>query len=233
MKFFKLLLFAIITLSALNLSAQTADEIITKHIDAMGGKDKMISLKTVKLTGGMNVNGADVSIVGTRSHNIGSRNDIEVMGTSNYEVANNKEGWTFFPIFRMDEPRAMESGELAAKQALFDLQGPFVNYKEKGNTVELKGSEKVEGADTWNLLVTYKNGKSMNFYIDKNTYRVTKTKAAVLANGEEKTEELLFADYKQNADGYWFPYSVTNDRGTILYSSIETNIPVDEKVFSK
>ncbi|MCP9751644.1 outer membrane lipoprotein-sorting protein [Ferruginibacter sp. HRS2-29] len=233
MNFFKLLLTTVISFLTINLSAQTVDEIVAKHMDAMGGKEKMLMLKTVKLTGGMSVNGADVSIVGTRSHNIGSRNDIEVMGTSNYEVANNKEGWTFFPIFRMEEPVAMEPSLLTSKQVLFDLQGPFVDYKEKGIAIELKGTEKVEGADTWNLLVTYKNGKTMNYFIDKNTYRVAKTKAAVTANGEEKIEGLLFADYKQNAGGYWFPYSVTNDRGTILYSTIETNIPVDDKVFSK
>jgi hypothetical protein len=43
--------------------------------------------------------------------------------------------------------------------------------------------------------------------------------------------ETSFADYKQNADGFWFPYSMTTMNGTITYEKIETNVKVDESIF--
>ena len=39
------------------------------------------------------------------------------------------------------------------------------------------------------------------------------------------------SDYKQNADGYWFPYSVSTIQGTTIYDKISTNVTVDEGVF--
>jgi len=39
-----------------------------------------------------------------------------------------------------------------------DFDGSLVDYKAKGHTVELVGKESVEGADTFKLKVTKKNG---------------------------------------------------------------------------
>lgn len=231
MKTFKMLLVAALAIFTINVTAQTVDEIVAKNIEAMGGKAKLSTLKTVKLTGAMSVQGADVAITETKSQNAGMRMDIEVMGTSNYQVANATKGSVFMPVFGMAEAQEMPEAAYKSFAAQFDIQGPLLDYKEKGNKVELVGKEKVDGADAYNLKVTYKNGKVSNYFIDANTSRIIKSVSTENVNGEDVLAEITYSDYKQNAGGYWFPYTVTNSRGTISYSTIETNIPVEESVY--
>ena len=213
-------------------NAQTVDEIIAQYVKAMDGKEKLQTLKTVKMTGSMNVQGADIAIVFSKSHLVGSRMDIEVMGTSNFQYLNSNSGKVFMPIMGMAAPQDMEPGELQTSITQLDIQGPLLDYKEKGNTVVLKGKEKLENGEAYNLLVTFKKGKTVNYYIDGTTYRIAKITSVENVQGSDNAVEFSYGDYKQNADGYWFPYSLTNSRGTILFDKIETNVPIDEKIFS-
>lgn len=228
MKTFILVILALITI---NVSAQTADEIVAKNIEAMGGKAKLSTLKTVKLNGAMSVQDADVAITETKSQQTGMRMDIEVMGTSNYQVANTTKGSVFMPVFGMAAAEDMPEAAYKSFAAQFDIQGPLLDYKEKGNTVELTGKEKVDGANAYNLKVTFKNGKVTNYFVDAKTNFIIKSISTENVNGDDIIAEITYSDYKQNAGGYWFPYSITNSRGTISYSLIETNISVEDSVF--
>lgn len=53
------------------------------------------------MEGTLNTQGVDVSITSTTAHLKGIRVDIEVMGTSNYQVANTTEGWVYMPVMGM------------------------------------------------------------------------------------------------------------------------------------
>lgn len=211
--------------------AQSVDDIAAKYMDALGGKDKLMSLKTVKMEGSMNVQGADLTITAVKSHLIGSRLDIEVMGTSNYQVVNTTKGSSFWPIRGKTAPEDMDEAQFKSSYNQLDLQGPLVNYKDKGTQVEYVGTEKVDGADAYKLKITYKNGIVTNYFIDTKTNRLLKTSGKVSVNGEEMEVETAYSDYRQNADGYWFPYTVTTMQGTITYDKITTNLSVDEKLF--
>ncbi len=210
---------------------QTVDEIVDKYIGAMGGKEKLMSLKTLKLEGTLNAQGYDLSITTIRSHMAGFRMDIEVGGTSNYQVANTTKGSAFWPARGKTEPEDMEPDQFKSAVNQMDLQGALCNYKEKGHTVELIGKETVDGAEAYNLKVSFKNGLVSNYFIDGKTGRLVKTMVKVKVNGEMTDIATTFADYRQNADGYWFAYSVTTPQGTIVYDKISTNIPVDESIF--
>jgi len=50
-------------------------------------------------------------------------------------------------------------------------------------------------------------------------------------NGTVTDVFTIFSNYKQNADGYWFAYTNTNNRGETNFDKIETNIKVDEVIF--
>ena len=69
MKKLQLSIFAIAIL--LSIKAQTIDEVVNKNIEAMGGKEKLSSIKTLIMEGSMNAGGQDVGITVTKSHLVG------------------------------------------------------------------------------------------------------------------------------------------------------------------
>jgi hypothetical protein len=211
--------------------AQTVDEVVDKYVAALGGKEKLAALKTIKMEGTMSVQGNDLAITSTRMHNVGIRMDIDVAGMSNYQVANRTKGSAFWPVRGQTEPQDMEPEQFRSAQNQMDVQGALFNYKEKGTRVELMGKETVDGAEAYNLKVTFKNGLVSNYYVDTKTSRLAKTSSKIMSNGQEVEQSSSFSDYKQNADGYWFAYSITTSQGTVVYDKISTNIPVDESLF--
>lgn len=234
MKKLRISLFALVAIVSLqSVKAQTADEVIDKYIDALGGKEKLMSLKSVKMTGNLNVQGIDVGITSTVLNGVGSRNDISVPGMGEgFQVVNTTKGWNFMPFQGQTSPEEVSAEQLKSSQGLLDLQGALFNYKEKGSQVELMGKEKIGSAECYKLKLTNKAGKISNFFIDGATwYRVKTVSKITTPNGEEDMET-EYSDFKKTDEGFVFPFSQTNPRGVILFSSIETNKPVDEKIFT-
>ncbi|MBS1510518.1 MAG: hypothetical protein JST86_06750 [Bacteroidetes bacterium] len=211
--------------------AQTADEIIEKHIAAMGGKEKMATLNSVKMEGNMSVQGTDVAITITKLHNTGARTDISVMGTENYQLVTPTKAVSFMPIQGQTEPTPMPEDQAKAGQNQLDLHSIFVDYQNKGTQVELQGKESVEGNECYKLKVTFKNGSVTTYYIDATTYRVDKTSMMLSYNGESVESATNYSNYKQLAEGFWFPFTTTNTRGQIDFDKIQVNITVDENIF--
>ncbi len=212
--------------------AQTVDEVINKYIDAIGGKEKMLALKTIKMDGSLSVQGIDVSVVTTVSHGVGSRNDISVPGMGEgYQIMTPTKGWNFMPFQGQASPEEVTEEQVKAGQNMLDLQSPLLNYKEKGHAVELLGKEKTEGADCYKLKLTSKNGRVTTIYIDAVTYYRIKTVGTVKMNGTDTEIETVYSDFKKTPEGYVFAYAQTSPRGTITYGAIEINKPVDESIF--
>ena len=195
--------------------AQTVDEIINKHIAAMGGKEKMISLKTVMMTAEEGLHE-----VFTKKHMVGIRIDR----TKNWMIITPQKSWELRP--GQSSPNEVRADVTNVFRKELDLQGPFINYKEKGTKIEMAGKEKVEGNDCFKLKLTYKDGTHATYYLDSKTYRLAR-------RFFEPSGDLTYSNYKQNADGYWFPYTetATKSRGTRTFTKIETNIAVNNKIF--
>ncbi|WP_462249912.1 LolA-like protein [Ferruginibacter sp.] len=226
-------LFIMVMIFAQFAQAQTVDEIIDKNITAMGGKEKLASLKSVKMEGNLSVMGNDVALAITTSHGVGMRADISVMGTENYQIVTPAKGTVFMPVQGMSEPTPMSDDQLKSATGQLDLQGALFNYKEKGSTVTLVGKETVDGEECYNIKLTNKMGTVTNYFISTKTNFKIKSTGKRMVNGEETEVANTYSNYKQNADGYWFPYSTTNAQGTTDFSKIDTNIAVDESIFKQ
>ena len=213
--------------------AQSVDEVVDKYIAALGGKEKLSSLQSVKMQGNMNIQGTDVAITSTRLHMKGMRMDISVMGTENYQIITPDKGTVFMPVQGMASPTDMSDEQVKSGQSQLDVQSVLLDYKTKGTAVELLGKEKIDGVDNFKLKLTFKTGLTTTYYIDGVNYRLTKTVSKRTINGEEMELETTYSNYKQNADGFWFAYSNTSMQGEMNYDKIETNITVDESIFKQ
>lgn len=222
----------LLLISVHTVKAQTVDEVIDKFIAAVGGKEKLMALNSIKMDGTLTTQGFDVGIVVTVLNGKGARTDISIPGMSEgYRIVTPTKGWNYLPFQGMTSPEEATEDQLKSQQSQLDLQTPLLNYTAKGHKVELQGKEKVDGADCYKLKITYRNGKTATLFIDATTYYRVKSVASINMNGEDTEVQTTYADFKKTADGYVFPYSQTNQSGTINFSSIEINKPVDEKIF--
>ena len=114
-------LLAVIALTSLFVTGktQTVDEIIDKHLAALGGKEKWLNLKTIIIEGNLKANGADVAVKIFGAHNKGTRQDITLGGMTGYDIVTPTEGWTFLPFQGQTKPEAKTADDL--KNALDDL----------------------------------------------------------------------------------------------------------------
>jgi hypothetical protein len=223
--------FIMIMVMAQFAQGQTVDEVLEKNIAAMGGKEKLATLNSVRMEGTLIVQGTDVSIISTRVHTVGSRTDISVMGTENYQIVTPAGGLVFMPVMGQANPENMPDDQFKASQTLYDLHGVFVNYKEKGTKLELMGKETIDGTECYKLKATFKNSNVTDYYVDTKTSRLYKTSTKASVNGTEMDMFTIYTNYKQDANGYWIAYTTTNNRGETNFDKVETNVKVDETLF--
>ena len=231
MKTLRTILLTAVSFVTVAASAQTADEVINKHVAKMGGAAKLEALKTVKLEGNLNTQGIDVALSFTKKHMVGMRVDLDIMGTSNYQIITPIKGWAFMPVMQQTEPQEMEAEQLKNAQGQLDIQGSLFNYKQKGYTAEYIGKEKVDGKDAHKIKIV-RDGRDIFYFIDVESNFIVKSASKANIQGQETQVETTFGDYKQTPEGYWFPYFSTTMQGPVTFSKIQVNVPVDDKIFT-
>src|SRR5689334_13011792 len=99
MKMLKRCLSLIVILSSfIAVHAQTADEIINKHIDAIGGKDKLSQVKTVYSESTVQVMGNEAPSTLTVINGKGFRLESDINGQKMVQVYTDKSGWAINPF---------------------------------------------------------------------------------------------------------------------------------------
>jgi len=229
----------IISLITLSLSltvsvfTQTADEIIEKHLTAMGGKEKLMQLNTMVMDGNLSVQGMDIPIKISQVHGKAQRVEISVMGMTGYIINTSTEGWTYLPFQGQAAPEAMPAEAVKEAADQLDLQSPLMNYKEKGHTVEYLGKEDFDGTECFKLKVLFKGGAEATMFFDPSSYYLIKQITKSKATGQEITQEQTFSNFTKQ-DGYVFPFSLTGmgPGGVVTVTKVEINKTVDESIFT-
>lgn len=230
-------LFVAVTAALISAStfAQTVDEIVDKHVAALGGMDKIKAVNTVITERSLAVQGMEIPTKTILVVGKSLRNESTIMGNSMVQVVDDSKGWMIRPaqMGGTGEPEDMPADQLKQQIASLDPFGGLVNYKEKGNKVELVGKEKLDKKDVYHLKVTSKEGTSMDEYLDAETFLVSKVKVDM--NGQ--SGEIELSDYKE-VEGVKFPNTmdITNAQmGTMSFitNKVSVNTPVDAAVFKK
>jgi hypothetical protein len=204
------------------------DKILDKVIETMGGKEKLLSVKTIKKMGNGESQGVKYPVNYYAVHNLSERSDFTFNGLTGYQIITKDSGFNFSPFGGMATPERMTAEDVKLSSDELDLEGSLVNYAAKGHTIELMENEDIDGVDAIQLRVILKNSKTIFYYIDPDTYYIIRTTIKGVSNGQEFTNTSNYYNFKKTKEGILFPFTVDN----VTYDSIEINIPLDDKLFS-
>ena len=232
-----LMLLALGLLLAPVVHAQTVDEILAKHYQTMGGLEKIKALNSMRVTGTVAVGpGMDAPFTMERKRPGKSRMEFSLQGMTGIQAFDGEKTWSVMPFTGKKDPEVGSDEDNKNAQDDADFDGVLVDWKAKGHTVELVGKESVEGADTYKLKVTKKNGNVEYHYLDAETYLLVKQEGKVKRRGTEMEGETTFSDFK-DVDGYMQPFSMESgakgapQKQKMTFTKIELNVPLDDARF--
>ena len=214
----------------------TVDDIIAKNLQAKGGAAKWQSMKSVKMTGKMTAQGTEMPLTVYAMRPNFNRQEITMAAGKAIQAFDGTTAWVVNPMLGIETPQAVPgpAAELAKNSADFD--GALINYKAKGNDIELVGKEQLEGKDVYHLKVTTKGGPVQHYLLDADSGIELRMSAEVeLGGGQKQTLTTAMSNYKQ-VDGIMIPHTVTQTAGgrTLLQwtiTTVEFNAVPDDSIF--
>src|SRR5215813_9580738 len=155
--------------------AQSADEIVAKSLAARGGVDKIKAVQSQRISGTISFQGTDGPFVIELKRPLKLHMEVTLAGQTLVRVYNGKgAGWTVNPFAEDHSAQPMTDEDLKNINDEADFDGPLVDYKAKGNQIELLGKEPVEGKEAFKIKMTRSAGESRTYFIDAASYQVVK-----------------------------------------------------------
>jgi hypothetical protein len=232
----------IVTVVAIGLARlahpQTADELVAKNIEAKGGMEKIKAIKTLRMTGKFEAGGGFTASIGQEN----ARPDLvremfTIQGLTAVQAYDGNAGWQIQPFQGHKDPQLMGEDDLRDILLDADFDGPLVDAKEKGNTIEYLGHDVVDGDDALRLKVTLKNGDITYYYLDPDSSLEIRKEIQQFVRGSVRERVVDLGSYKPVA-GVMYPFSVAtgpkNNPGSqrFTYQKIEANVPIDNSEFA-
>ena len=232
MKLLKIGLLTIIILAGyMNTEAQTADEIISKYIGAIGGKEKISQVKTLYMEGDMDIMNNKAPSVTYIVNGKGYKNEVDFNGAKIITTYTDKGGWTINPMAGQTVATPVSEDLLKTGQLQLDATGPLFDYATKGNKVEFLGKD----SGTYKLKVITPSNIEIAFFIDTTSYYILKTVTNMTVDGQEMETSFENSDFKKTDYGLIMPFSgKLNFPGltiTTISNKIEINKEIDEAIF--
>jgi hypothetical protein len=229
---FRPFFFILLALSgAAGLQAQTADEVVSKYVDAIGGKKAISAVTSLVIESNVNVMGSDAPSTTQILVGKGFKSETDFNGSKIVNCVTDKGGWAMNPFAGQTSPTPIPDAQFKATRGSLWIGGPLVDYSSKGYKLELAGKE----ATDYKLKLTSDGGVNIYYYINTGTYLIDKMVNSLSVNGQDMEITTAFSDYRKTETGFLMPFKqdVTYPQRTvaITHNKIEVNKAVDPTIF--
>lgn len=222
----------VLVASFISLSAQTAEEVINKYVTAIGGAEKWSKIQSLKVEGQIEVQGIAIPFTMQAIHMKGMRVDAEFQGSKIIDITTPTKGWSQNPLMGKTSLEAITEDELKTKLDELDVQDEFVNYKEKGSTVEYLGKEEEEGTAYHKLKLVTKNGNEKVYFFDLTTGLIYKEESTVKQQGQEMKQAVKYLDYQTLENGIKMAFKSDMGMMMMVTKKVTINPTIDAAIFS-
>ncbi len=214
-------------------SALTVEDIVSKHVAAIGGKEAISKVKSVQVESSISMMGNENPSTTTIVDGVGFKNEMEFNGTKIVQTFTDKGGWSINPMTGAATATPMPDDVYNAGKGQINVGGPLYDYAAKGSKVELMGKD----GSAYKIKLTSKEKVETTYLIDSTSFFITSavTKGKMQDQDVEITTKL--SDYRKTELGYEMPYAMDVDLGgnfsfTIAVKKVELNKVIDPAVFA-
>ena len=216
--------------------AQTAEEVVARGLEAIGGADAYMALDTLVLRGtlSMPMMGGEMPFVTYQKRPGKMRYDIEIQGMTLVQATDGVVAWGINPFMGAADPIELPPDQAKVFIRQSDFDGQYMNFAERGIELELVGTENIDGRDYYLVrMVWTDDGMTIDNYFDVETYLLTYMK--FVESGMEITTKV--SDYRDIGNGVLISYLIEQTGGmngdmTIIVEEAEVNVPVDDALFA-
>ena len=226
--------------------AQSVQEVVAHHIEALGGKEKLQSINSVYQEGtAVLPSGAQMTLKTWRVFDHLYREELDFGAGKIVVIVTPKQGWVSGPstggVFK-----PMPEAQVKALKMEIDPAGALADYAAKGNKIESAGLDTVGTHHCYVVKVWFPNNQFILYSIDMKTgYILRERRKAGGIMGEASSDmgwhapadgniDIRFEDYRNTRGGYVFPFGMSiAGLGRINVRKIEVNGTVDVKALSK
>jgi hypothetical protein len=174
--------------SAVSLSAQTAGEIVSKDVAAIGGKDAISQVKSVYMETSITMMGGENPSTTTIVNGVGYKSETDFNGTKIVQCYTDKGGWTINPMAGAATATPMPDDVYNAGKAQINIGGALYDYAAKGSKVELLGKD----GGAYKIKLTSKENVEAVYLIDSTSYLIT----SVTSKGKMQDQDVRADAYK-------------------------------------
>lgn len=216
--------------------SQDADEIINNYFENTGGLAAWNKLSSLKITMVMEMQGMQLEGTMYQKRPDKQRMDISVQGKTIVTAYDGEVGWMINPMMGSEDPQKMppEAVEQMKEQK---FESELLNYKEKGHSIELQGTEEVEGTETYKIQLTKKNG-DVEYYFFDTEYYVPIMERRSINVGPTKGQEIetYISDYQEVGE-FMMPFFIEAKSGgqtiqKMTFTVYSINEELDDSLFT-
>src|SRR6184192_2639976 len=216
----------------------TVDELVAKNVAAKGGADALRALQSVRFTGKMLVNEGQFQLayVETKKRPGEVRSEATLQGMTAIQAYDGEQGWKVYPFQGRKDPEKMSADDTKSLIEEAEIDGPLVDWKAKGSTLEYLGTEDVDGTSAYKIKVVRKNGDVSLVYLDPDHFLEIRILTQRVRHGAQEEVETDVGDYEK-IGGVFVPFSVESgrkgdpDKQKTVIEKAEANVPVDDAIF--
>jgi len=237
MKTLKVSLLAIAALFVTNfVQAQTADDVVNKYLDAIGGRALLGTIKSLYVESEASMMGNTLPVTINCLFGKGYKTEMDISGQKIIQCVTDNGGWMINPMAGNSTAQPMPEDEYKSSKDNLQLGAPLINYAANGSKIELVGKETLDSVSVYHLKLTDKDNNETNFYINSTTYYMVKmTKTVADAQIDITT---TFSDYQKTDAGYVMPFTTKMSMSngidfTMTVKKVVVNKEIDPKIFEK
>ena len=212
-------------------ATQSADELIAKNLEAKGGSERLKAIQTIKQKSTMTMQGVPVEVTVYNKRPNMIRQEIKGKGELVVNAFDGITPWIINPATGTKQPIAISGPQAVTIREQSHIDGPLVDYKARGYSMEFVGRETLEETRVFHLKMTSPANQVTHIYLDETTGLELKLMFEV---GKVKLEQ-TFGDYRP-VEGIQVAHLVrtfTNgiQQSEIKIEKVEFNVRMDDALF--